>query len=522
MYFLILAVVSAVEECDYTKSGDCSADLLTGTSTKITVLNSGGCWTTETGPFAFQVWPGDSKKVVIAFRGSRTTTYEAAVAAAIRDEIDFSPEILPDDPDGLFSRTSYFNPFQTCTTIMIPQCTADAHLGNQAVSYVGAEVQHFGAINVESVLNWIDENHLCSEIEQLTLIGLSSGSIGATLFAKNITQRCNPSGAQTTLVLDASPSSLLLENDPNSCLGLFLNTQLLQKVNGCSFLPGVLETKCSNGDAVDAVDIVTAVIDDLGPGVLIQEITVKFDQFVVQLLNDLVGVAALEEKSRIFPAVCSTFSLNIKTEEQWYKAVVNFHKALSDAFPSQYVSYIIDADYHVSTDTATALTDLGQFTVLPNVPLNASDPFSAPNPFASEIFNAEFFFGTTTQILPTFYETTSACGQDLCYYEPSAPSGLALLSWLGAPYGLPRFPFFGQVLQVCNECDGSLVPSSTFTGLRNTCNADLRGCFQPSSPPGGGEGNSPSSDDKPGIFLLSFFHPSRRRPSPQRRSQRTR
>ena len=507
---LVVKIVAATSDCVGVctcelADGPCPVNELSQTQSTAITADTGGCLLGL--PYQFQYIPGRSNKVALIFRGSRTVTYEAALFSVLDNPQVFAPVIVPDGSDGVYEQT--MKPFKDWTKISVPQCTGDAHLGsNSNVLYAAngfAGVNHLGYTNVQAVLDWIDNNGLCTDIDELALIGLSSGGIGASVLAKEIKDRC--SAHRVTVIVDSSPAAFALDSsdDPDDCVGLLLNTQLLKQVGGCDKLPTTaLQTDCANEVSVGTIDIVSGVIQNLGPDVLFLEIFSKNDEFIRDSLVSL-GLASLEFKNQ--KATCQTFTgLTFPTPQSWYKAVNSYARAIEAAASGNYFTYFLDTTNHVALDILTLDVTLGdgprpQVNDGPTGPQGCElifNPFALPPSAGAVIFDAfctpvasippplplptDPIVGSSSSVLiPTNFQTISAGCDDLsCGYKPR------LKKWLKKAFKLAN----NDDVSLCHECNGD--PVTNFDGSDGTCDE----FFADADCLGGDDGDEDEDDDE--------------------------
>jgi hypothetical protein len=141
-------------------------------------------------PFAFQVIPGDSDKLVFYLQGGGACWNEGSTKANFCSS-DSSPQSLV----GLFDRTNEANTFKGYTIVMVLYCSGDVHGGNTTRPYNdkdGQPIVQVGLNNVQSALDWVKKQvqvgNLASSFSKLVIMGASAGSIGAQLWSNQILQ----------------------------------------------------------------------------------------------------------------------------------------------------------------------------------------------------------------------------------------------------------------------------------------------------------------------------------------------
>lgn len=85
--------------------------------------------------------------------------------------------------DGIYDRENPDNPLKDWYHVHISYCTADLHLGDNAVTYTGEggtlEVNHKGAVNTRAALAWVFNNF--SAPEAVFVTGVSAGAYASVV-----------------------------------------------------------------------------------------------------------------------------------------------------------------------------------------------------------------------------------------------------------------------------------------------------------------------------------------------------
>lgn len=157
-------------------------------------LNPGGATTcAKEDPYAFFVYPGDAKQVLVDFQGGGACWDDrtCGIDDLYQQRVEGAPE-----PTGIYDKARADNPFAGWTHVHVPYCTADIHLGDALASYeVNGEtftLQHRGAVNVRAVLDWIVAAIEAPEVVFVT--GCSAGAYGSVVWAPYL-QRAYPAAA---------------------------------------------------------------------------------------------------------------------------------------------------------------------------------------------------------------------------------------------------------------------------------------------------------------------------------------
>lgn len=148
------------------------------------------------GAYSFWFRPGDPKRVSIYFQGGgacwrpelcaldRSPTYDPAVDST-------------DDPStrhGIFDFANPENPLAAYSTLYIPYCTADAHVGDTVEVYdvpasggkpaESVTIQHLGAVDAGAALDWLYRR--VADPTDVFVSGGSAGAVGSAIHAYGI------------------------------------------------------------------------------------------------------------------------------------------------------------------------------------------------------------------------------------------------------------------------------------------------------------------------------------------------
>jgi len=159
-----------------------------------TVTPGGDTACSDGSPYRFFVHRGDPSKLLIEFEGG------GACWSGTTCEADIYNKTVTSDPEtarqtgqlqGIYDRANPANPLKDFTHVYIPYCTGDLHWGNAATTYTGLSgqpyvVQHKGATNATSALNWAGAN--VPAPAQVVVAGCSAGGYGAALWSAKIGQ----------------------------------------------------------------------------------------------------------------------------------------------------------------------------------------------------------------------------------------------------------------------------------------------------------------------------------------------
>jgi len=131
------------------------------------LIEPGGETTCSNGtPYAFYVRPGDPRKLLIYFQGGGACWFGETCDLTMTPTYD--PTVTEDDDPtgwpGIFEYDHPENPFADYSTVFVPYCTADVHLGDAVTTYPvpatdsteahDVTINHRGHVNTRAVLDW--------------------------------------------------------------------------------------------------------------------------------------------------------------------------------------------------------------------------------------------------------------------------------------------------------------------------------------------------------------------------------
>lgn len=136
--------------------------------------------------YSFFVRPGaDADKLLIYFQGGGACWNTFTCAGQFYDRTVGTPEEEVGGYQGIFDYENAENPFTEYTTVFIPFCTGDVHVGDATVDYTSAlTVEHNGAVNAQSALDWTYQTY--AEPSEVVVTGSSAGAIGAVYFSPQV------------------------------------------------------------------------------------------------------------------------------------------------------------------------------------------------------------------------------------------------------------------------------------------------------------------------------------------------
>lgn len=298
-------------------------------------------------PFAFQVIPGDSDKLLFYFQGGGACWDENTTKLGF-----CTSDSAPQSQVGVFDRNNVGNNFKSYTVVHVSYCSGDVFGGNVVRPYndkEGVPVQQSGLANVQSALDWVAKQQaggaLKSTLSDLVVMGCSAGSVGAQLWGQQVLQALKWSRAAVV---------------PDSYAGVFPEGTmgpLIYAYGFCSsgFLSDALQKKC---------DAQTLTLQDMdlefaraSPAVPYSFVQSKVD-IVQQSFYIAIGVSMNATQKSTNPT-------------QFYNDVNSVFSLYNAQLPN-FVTYLVDGDHHCFTNQALYYTadaqgpdDSGLTTKLP-------------------------------------------------------------------------------------------------------------------------------------------------------------
>jgi len=173
--------VSATESCSIKNfAKDVSTLVLPGGETR--------CITSTSTPFAFQVIPGDSDKLLFYLQGGGACWDQNSLAAGL-----CTTDVGIQSAVGVFDRADTRNRFKSHTVVHVNYCSGDVHGGSVVTNYNdkdGVPAQQKGLVNAQATLDWVvgqvKAGNFPSVFTEVVVMGCSAGSIGAQLWGKPV------------------------------------------------------------------------------------------------------------------------------------------------------------------------------------------------------------------------------------------------------------------------------------------------------------------------------------------------
>mmetsp|Transcript_15439 Transcript_15439/g.43752 ORF Transcript_15439/g.43752 Transcript_15439/m.43752 type:complete len:447 (+) Transcript_15439:86-1426(+) len=188
-------------------------------------------------PYAFQVWPGASDKILFYFQGGGACWDKSSTVGHL-----CTTNVYPQGELGVFDRSNPdVNKYADYTIVHLMYCSGDMHIGNVVRPYddrKGVPVTQRGQANVQATYQWVVDQqlqgNLASTFADVVVMGCSAGSIAAQVWSREILNAVSWTEAAVV---------------PDSYIGVFPpNTQgpLIYDYGGCTtdILPPELQSQC--------------------------------------------------------------------------------------------------------------------------------------------------------------------------------------------------------------------------------------------------------------------------------------
>lgn len=234
--------------CDIEQSSCDISSMEKDTSTLVFPGGDTRCIYSDSTPYAFQVIPGATDKLLFYFQGG------GACWDLISDSLNFcSSDISPQGSSGLFDRSNSQNLYSDYTVVFAMYCSGDVWGGNTTRPYSdkqGVPVRQVGYYNARATLDWVQQqqskNLLASTLSSLVIMGCSAGSVGAQLWGKTLLNSLSwkvasvipdsyagvfPDGSQGPLIYDFGlctwAPTFLSQELVDACLNQSLDFQMM-------------------------------------------------------------------------------------------------------------------------------------------------------------------------------------------------------------------------------------------------------------------------------------------------------
>jgi hypothetical protein len=279
-------------------------------------------------PFAFQVIPGASDKLLFYFQGGGACWDEYSTKLGMCTT-DVSPQSLV----GIFDRTSPNNEFRDYTIVFVSYCSGDVHGGDTVRPYTdsaGVPVTQKGVANTQSALDWVKKQVsaglLANQFTDLAIMGCSAGSLGAQIWARQVLNQLSWKNAAVV---------------PDSYAGIFPDGTMGPLISSFGFC----NTELAFPDIKDQCVAQTLTLMDIDRATMnaIKSVPFTFIQsktdIVQQSFYVSVGVSMNSTQKAITPA-------------EFYSDVTKVFGTYSQEHEN-FLTYLIDGDQHCFTPYAT-------------------------------------------------------------------------------------------------------------------------------------------------------------------------
>ena len=143
---------------------------------------------TDGSEFYFMVRPGRAEQILFYLEGGGGCWNKASCnpEGTPTAKLNLIDQEEPDE--GIFDADNAENPFADYTSIYVPYCSGDVHLGANDVVYPGTDdtdqplpVFHRGRANAQSAIDWVTQNYAAPDTIFVT--GVSAGGVPTPLYA---------------------------------------------------------------------------------------------------------------------------------------------------------------------------------------------------------------------------------------------------------------------------------------------------------------------------------------------------
>jgi hypothetical protein len=276
-------------------------------------------------PYAFQVIPGDSDKLMFYWQGGGACWDPITTAAGM-----CTTTASPNSPTGIFDTTNPSNPYASYTIVHALYCSGDVWAGNVVAPYThdNLPVVQVGAVNAQFTIDWVSRQvslgSISATLSSFIGMGCSAGSVGVQLWADVLLSTFGLSAHQAAIV----PDSYAGVFPPNS-IG-----PLIKDFGVCSntaILPASLVNQCNAGQ----LEIRDVMQDHIGkyPQFPFAYVQSKIDA-VQQSFYIALGITTLNTSAVITP---SKFYNGVNSIFSQYNSLPNF------------ITYLVDGPMHCFT-----------------------------------------------------------------------------------------------------------------------------------------------------------------------------
>lgn len=288
------------------------------------------CIFSDSTPFAFQVIPGDSDKLLFYFQGGGACWDKFSTTTGLCTT-DASPQKLV----GAFDRGDVRNEFKSHTIVHVLYCSGDIFGGDVVRDYndkKGVPVTQKGLANAQSAVDWVKQQqgagHLASTLSEVAVMGCSAGSIGAQLW-----------GNQVLKALKWKTAAII----PDSYAGVFPEGTQGPLVKGygfcsASFISDSLRAKC---------DANVLTLQDINAEFMAEMPSVPYS--FIQSKTDIV-----QQSFYVSIGITSNTTASI-TPTEFYNDVNTIFGTYNKNHPN-FLTYLVDGDQHCFSPSSIYLT----------------------------------------------------------------------------------------------------------------------------------------------------------------------
>lgn len=146
-------------------------------------------------PWRFFVRPGSSNRVVVEYQGGGSCWSGETCSTPGQTFVDYLrvPPAVESEATaaGILDHANPDNPFRDWHHVFVPYCTGDQAWGDSDTEYTASgktfTVHHRGAVNAQSVLDWLKEN--LAAPEEVFVSGSSAGSYASIMWAPHLARQ---------------------------------------------------------------------------------------------------------------------------------------------------------------------------------------------------------------------------------------------------------------------------------------------------------------------------------------------
>lgn len=150
------------------------------------IAPGGECACADGSEFVFWDRPQDPERLVLFFQGGGAC-FDATTCAYSGGTYSSNVGGPPGNFGGLFDTDDPDNPVATFSTVYVPYCTGDLHLGATVADYDGLEVNHLGHVNAMAAIEHVLAAY--PELDELFVTGISAGAIPSPFYAALLSER---------------------------------------------------------------------------------------------------------------------------------------------------------------------------------------------------------------------------------------------------------------------------------------------------------------------------------------------